>query len=213
MIAEDVLAWHALRNGVLLHRLHLVVRGGAVVAAHDDLRRHAREVQRDAVIQTIGQNTRRRSIGQHRCPEHHDGIGIADTGLLGGDDGPFRSHDGHHVRNGEHRHHGQYRRQHHIQHPPQASLMFLRATHRKQTIANAETSRQAFRRNGATTPPKPNPENKTTRSILRVVSTAMSAFYFATMFTRRPGTTTTFFRSLPATASCTVSSATAFTDS
>ena len=55
--------------------------------------------------------------------------------------------------------------------------MFLRATHRKQTIANAETPRQAFRRNGATTPPKPNPENKTTRSILRVVSSAICALF------------------------------------
>ena len=34
MIAEDVLAGHALRDGVLLHRLHLVVGGGAVIAAH-----------------------------------------------------------------------------------------------------------------------------------------------------------------------------------
>ena len=50
MIAEDVLAGHALRDGVLLHRLHLVVGGGAVIAAHDDLRGHAGEIQRDAIV-------------------------------------------------------------------------------------------------------------------------------------------------------------------
>ena len=50
MVAEDVVARHALGDGVVLHHLHLVVRHRAVVTAHDELRRHTFLVERDAVV-------------------------------------------------------------------------------------------------------------------------------------------------------------------
>ena len=97
MVAEDVVARHALGNGVILHNLHLVVRHGAVVTAHDELRRHTFLVERDAVVQPIPQDARRRAVGEHGCAQHNDRVGIEADRRLRLDDTIFGRGDGRHV--------------------------------------------------------------------------------------------------------------------
>lgn len=130
MVAEDVVARHALGNGVILHNLHLVVRHGAVVTAHDELRRHTFLVERDAVVQPIPQDARRRAVGEHGCAQHNDRVGIEADRRLRLDDTIFGRGDGRHVRRREHGDDHEHASEHQTQHRLQPS-MFLASRHKR----------------------------------------------------------------------------------
>ena len=106
VVAEDVLGRHALRDRVAFHRRTLVVVLGAVVARHDDLGRGPRLVERDAAIEAVLQNRRRRAIGEHRRAEHDDRIGLITRGLVDAHDIVFRREDHQRIRRADDDRHG-----------------------------------------------------------------------------------------------------------
>ena len=122
MVAEHVLRRHALADGVVLHGQHLVVRFGAVVAAHDDFRGRAGKVECYARVQTVLQNARGRAVRQNRGAQNHDGVRVEGGGRFGAHDGIARHEHHGHVRGRQHERDRDHAPRHHVQHAPHPSL-------------------------------------------------------------------------------------------
>ena len=111
MVHEHVVRRKSRLHGHLPHGVHLVVVGPAVVAAHQQLRRRAVLVQRDALGDAVRQHVTRTPVGMHPASEHQHAINVAEDGrLIGRHDartrrrlhmGVYRE-DRHRAENGEH---------------------------------------------------------------------------------------------------------------
>ena len=106
VIAENILRRHALRDRIALHCRTLVVVLGAVVARHDDLGRGPRLVERDAAIEAVLQDRRRRAIGEHRRTKHDDRVGLIARRLVDAHDIVLRRKDHQRVRRADDDRHG-----------------------------------------------------------------------------------------------------------
>lgn len=82
MVHEHIVLRKARLHGCLPHDGHLVVVGASMIAAHQQLRRRAILVQRDAARDAIRQHVAWASVGMHPAPEHQHAIHVAERRRL-----------------------------------------------------------------------------------------------------------------------------------